>query len=67
MVNESPEKTAHANREEECESEKVRECKLLRIGESSEGDCAESDEREGYETEKTTADMFIVEGMAARL
>ena len=67
MVNEGPEETAHANGEEECESEKVGEGELLGFSEGSECDCAEGNEREGYETEKTTADMLIVEGMAAGL
>jgi hypothetical protein len=67
MVNEGPEQTAHADGEEECESEEVREGKLLGLGKSSEGDCGEGEEREGYETEKTTADMLVVEGVAAGL
>jgi hypothetical protein len=67
MVNEGPEQTTHANGEEECEGEEVGEGKLFGVGESSEGDCAKGDEREGYETEKTTADMLVVEGMAAGL
>ena len=67
MVNKSPEQTAHADGEEECEGEEVREGELLGVGESPKGDCSEGDEREGYETEKTTADMLVVEGMAAGL
>ena len=67
MVNECPEKPTHANGEKECEGEQVREGKLLGVGECTDGDCAESDERESYETEKTTADVLVVEGMAAGL
>jgi len=66
-VNERPEKPAHANSEKECERKEIREGKLLGVGEGAEGDCAESDEGESYETEKTTADVLVVEGMAARL